>query len=298
MTPEISEFSYGFALTNELVGWTALKAAPVFPSLIEEGKKGGGYDVKLDAPGKPLYLQFKRAHCMTRRSAREIRSYGLDLQPSFYRFAITERKISFQHTSLFELDDGANLVFYVAPRFHTFDEINSAWEEQRVVQRSIFVSPREIGLIDDDRAHTVSSDQWNAYFCSEPKKIKALTVADLQKRILGKLEDDARPIRAQLGEWLSELRSTRERAHQTQLDVEERIRARKEGRAGGIWWTEPDELTAGRFLGKASHRFPPPVPEMDVRSPKSLNPERLLLRQISDEARRSFNAQLLIVQPV
>src|SRR4051794_37173385 len=78
VTPEISEFSYGFALTNELVGWTALKAAPMFPSLIEEGKKGGGYDVKLDAPGKPLYLQFKRAHCMTRRSAREISSYGLD----------------------------------------------------------------------------------------------------------------------------------------------------------------------------------------------------------------------------
>lgn len=32
MKPEISEFSYGFALTNELVGWVALSAAPVFPS--------------------------------------------------------------------------------------------------------------------------------------------------------------------------------------------------------------------------------------------------------------------------
>jgi len=38
MTPEISEFSYGFALTNELVGWAPVAAAPLFPSLIEEGK--------------------------------------------------------------------------------------------------------------------------------------------------------------------------------------------------------------------------------------------------------------------
>ena len=55
MTPEISEFSYGFALTNEIVAWVPLKIARVFPSLIEEGKKGG-YDLMLDMPGVPLYL--------------------------------------------------------------------------------------------------------------------------------------------------------------------------------------------------------------------------------------------------
>lgn len=43
MKSDISEFSYGFALTNELVGWVNLRAAPDFPSLIEEGKPGGGY---------------------------------------------------------------------------------------------------------------------------------------------------------------------------------------------------------------------------------------------------------------
>ncbi|HEB70266.1 MAG TPA: hypothetical protein ENI88_11700 [Desulfobulbus sp.] len=43
MNPDFSEFSYGYAVTEELV--TAMKAAvvaaPVFPSLYEEGKKGG-----------------------------------------------------------------------------------------------------------------------------------------------------------------------------------------------------------------------------------------------------------------
>lgn len=304
MTPEISEFSYGFALTNELVGWTALKAAPVFPSLIEEGKKGGGYDVKLDAPGKPLYLQFKRAHCMTRRSAREISKHRLGLVPPFYRFPITERKVSFQHTSLYELDDGSNLVFYVAPRFHTLDEINSAWDEQRVAQRSIFVSPREIGLIHDDDAHTVSYDEWLAYFCSEPKAIKAFSVVDLQERLASRVKDDARSVRDQLSEWLADLRATRERAHETQLQIERTIQERNvaeravEWTEDGIWTGEATEHKLGRAPSDINELpSPPPLPEMDVRTPKELSPEQSILRLISDEARRSFNAQLFVVQP-
>jgi hypothetical protein len=55
MIPKISEFSYGFALTN--VPWSKLNAAPILPSLIEEGKKGGGYNVELQFPDVPLYLR-------------------------------------------------------------------------------------------------------------------------------------------------------------------------------------------------------------------------------------------------
>src|ERR1700735_1111864 len=117
MTPEISEFSYGFALTNEMVGWGPITAAPLFPSLIEEGKAGGGYDVKLDMPGIPLYLQFKRADCLTTRNAKEIKNNGLRISLPFYRFKITESKKSDQHELLLALDDGSCLVFYVAPRF-------------------------------------------------------------------------------------------------------------------------------------------------------------------------------------
>jgi hypothetical protein len=86
MIPQISEFSYGFALTNEIVAWSPLKFAPIFPSLIEEGKKGGGYDVMLDMPGVPLYLQFKRGYRMTRRTAKEIKQYQKRLKIPFHRF--------------------------------------------------------------------------------------------------------------------------------------------------------------------------------------------------------------------
>ena len=57
MKPNISEFSYGYALTSELVRLFGIKGvgAPVFPSLKEEGSVG--YDVQV--PGLPLFLQFK-----------------------------------------------------------------------------------------------------------------------------------------------------------------------------------------------------------------------------------------------
>ncbi len=68
MKPEMSEFSYGYALTDELIHWhgTSLTAAPIFPSLYQEGKSGGGYDVMLQRSGIPLFLQFKLADQMVR----------------------------------------------------------------------------------------------------------------------------------------------------------------------------------------------------------------------------------------
>src|ERR1700733_11088537 len=124
MKPQISEFSYGFALTNEIVAWAPLNIAPVFPSLIEEGKKGGGYDLKLDMPGVPLYLQFKRSFRMTRRSANEIKKHKKRLAIPFHRFHITDSGTSDQHMMLLELDDGMNHVYYAAPRFDRTAEIN------------------------------------------------------------------------------------------------------------------------------------------------------------------------------
>lgn len=156
MNPEISEFSYGFALTNELVGWVALSAAPVFPSLIEEGRAGGGYDVKLERPGVPLFPQFKRSHCMIRPSAKEHRAVaklGGTLNLPYYRFPITEASSSDQHELLLALDDNSSLVFYAAPRFHRLNEINEAWNHTDVARRSFFISPSVVGPLDDEQHH-------------------------------------------------------------------------------------------------------------------------------------------------
>ncbi|HCX67828.1 hypothetical protein [Parvibaculum sp.] len=301
MIPEISEFSYGFALVNELVGWTALHAAPIFPSLIEEGKVGRGYDVKLDRPGVPLLLQFKRSDYMKTRGAREIHKYRLDLDVPFYRFAITERNRSFQHISLISLEAEGNLVFYAAPMFHTLDEINSAWASQRVVERSIFVSPNEIGLINDNERHWVSFDELKTYFCSEPRNIAALRAEDLREKLEGALAEDARPMREQLPDWLRSI----DRAALGRRALFEKLKTGADGRvtgATGIPQPEARQATVafeqapeGAFRRRIQRRFIRRG-SVEIRSAKPLDPERKMLREISDKAMYKFGVQMIVVQ--
>src|SRR5262245_26298836 len=99
MPPDISEFSFGFALTHEMcTRWTgALRVAPVFPSLIDEGSKGGGYDLSLN-PGFPLFIQFKVSQHMERRSAGQWNCFGAP----YYRFWIYSARHSKQHMMLLE----------------------------------------------------------------------------------------------------------------------------------------------------------------------------------------------------
>ena len=109
MDSHISEFSYGYALTSELIALFSLKpvGAPEFATQSAEGKKGGGWDVKL--PGVPVYLQFKRADRMVRRSAQEagvfksLPFFRMYLHPGTSRtsissFWILSRKATSWHT--------------------------------------------------------------------------------------------------------------------------------------------------------------------------------------------------------
>ena len=195
MTPDISEFSYGFALTHELIALAGvpLRAAPIFPSLIEEGKAGGGYDVNLDIPGFPLFLQFKRSDCMVSRNAKEIQQgYNFDLP--FYRLKITERWRSAQHDMLLDLDSGTNEVFYAAPRFHTIKDLNDAYLASAVSHRSFYIRPRDIGQLDND-SHHVAFDETTFRLFSEPREVEGIRgetfLAILQRR---RIADD-RPLR-------------------------------------------------------------------------------------------------------
>jgi hypothetical protein len=219
MTPDISEFSYGFALTQELIAMAGepLRAAPIFPSLIEEGKAGGGYDVQLDLPGFPLFLQFKRSDCMVRNSAMETAPpYGF--VPPFYRMRITERSRSAQHDMLVDLDDGQNQVFYAAPLFHTVQELNAAYLARQVAQRSFYIRPSEIGKLDNDRHH-VAFDGTRRWLFSEPREISDVQGAALLHLLQERRVGDARPLRGgPLDESLARVeRITRDRELPTDI---------------------------------------------------------------------------------
>jgi len=171
MDSHISEFSYGYALTSELMAVFALKpvGAPEFPTQNAEGKEGGGWDMKL--PGLPVYLQFKRAARMVRRSAQEAAVFK---RLPFYRMYLHRRDQSDQHQLLLDLESQGNLVAYAAPGFSEADELNEAYSLDLVARRSIFVRPSAIGPLTDDERHWVAFQATPpvAVRCSEPHSVE------------------------------------------------------------------------------------------------------------------------------
>ena len=173
MKPNISEFSYGYTVTDELIHWYGLPitASPIFPSLYQEGQLGGGYDVHLPLVGLPLFLQFKLSDCMVRRNALEAQAGKLSVP--FYRMYLRPKRLSAQHEMLLNLENAGHAVFYVAPAFHKPSELNDAYRHHKVGPRSIWLSPSLVGPLPDDDDHTVAFDDphCSPVFCSEPRGI-------------------------------------------------------------------------------------------------------------------------------
>ena len=122
MKPLISEFSFGYALTEELVRGRhgSLVGAPIFPTQYQEGQEGG-YDIHLPFIGVPIFLQFKLSEYLKRSYAKE---WSLFRSP-YYRMHLRPLRWSSQHNLLLEIEGRGNEVFYVAPEFHTQEELNN-----------------------------------------------------------------------------------------------------------------------------------------------------------------------------
>ena len=196
MRPTMSEFSYGFALTKELLDAPGkeVKAAPVFPSLIAEGQVGGGYDVDLSKPGIPWFLQFKLCDHMVASHCKEAQSALLSVP--CYRMHLRSSRVSRQHELLLRLEQdcrraqNGQQVYYVAPRFHRVEELDDAFARGNVLARSVLIRPSEIGPLNDDAEHYVSfgpqGDPWILF--SEPRQIEVMgrfdDVAENLQRLL------------------------------------------------------------------------------------------------------------------
>ncbi len=172
MKPDFSEFSYGYAVTEELVSLrrASLIAAPMFPSLYDEGKPGGGYDVKIPISGRPVFLQFKLSDKLERTNSKEYQSRTLNLP--YYRMHIRPQKHSNQHKLLLKLEAAGETVFYIAPEFHLPSELNKFYLSRQVVSHSAAFSPQDIGAMPDDDEHYVVFERGAAigYRCSDAAK--------------------------------------------------------------------------------------------------------------------------------
>ena len=172
MNPDFSEFSYGYAVTEELAKThkAHLLGAPIFPSLYEEGKVGGGYDMKIPMAGKAIFIQFKLSDYLERTNAKEHRDGVLSVP--YYRMHIRPIKHSDQHNLLLELENSGETVFYIAPEFHLPRELNEFYLNSSVVQNSAAFSPGVIGPMPDDEEHYLVFKRGTseAYRCSDNRK--------------------------------------------------------------------------------------------------------------------------------
>lgn len=174
MRPEFSEFSFGYALTEALVDGQQHIFRPTFPTQRQERR--GGYDLRLDRPGMPIFLQFKLCHGMTRRSAREYVYHGLPLAIPFLRMSLMPSRLSPQHGLLLELESRGEVVLYAAPRFFRDDDFAAYYGNRVILSHSAFIQPSAIGALPDDADHHVSfdPDARHGWFLSEPTPLEPI----------------------------------------------------------------------------------------------------------------------------
>ncbi len=217
MKASFSEFSFGYALTDELVNSyrRLLYAAPRFPSLLEEGGSEGGYDVQLNAQGHFLFLQFKLSDYMMRRSAGQWHHY----REEYYRFSVMPLRRSEQHNLLLALEARYALVFCAAPAFYLVEDLNEGFLGKDIASRTTFVVPSIIGPLPDNGDHHVTFDLHGQRLrlWSEPKVLEGhafgpefmdqvnARVRNREPQIIGNeafisLSNDLKAILAQQGE--------------------------------------------------------------------------------------------------
>ena len=219
---EFSEFSYGYALTDNLrrSGLGEATAAPVLPSLADEGAAAGGYDLAVPIDGIPLLLQFKVPEVLTKRS----KLIPAGWATPYYRMYLRPSRHSEQHALLMEHDYAGRAVFYAAPRFHTTDALNDHFLTTQVYHRSFLIKPSEIGALPDPFEHCVAyqADGEEHEFQSE------------RRRLFGKfdsshLEDD---LRQRIPDRVSRA-ETRERLERLKQSIIDMVEEGRTGKVGG-----------------------------------------------------------------
>ena len=195
-----------------------MRAAPIFPSLRQEGALGGGYDVELNLPGLPLFLQFKVSECMTRSTAREAGWVPIP----FYRFAIRCIGDPNQHNMLVDLEKRRGTVFYVASGLRNKVDFDLSFCRRIVADRSLWVPPSAIGQIRDQDRHCVVFSDFSpdTYFFSHPRKITAFRLESLREKLLVDLHERSMPLEETLLDLDNTMRGLAERDESAYIGVE------------------------------------------------------------------------------
>ena len=194
----LSEFSYGYGVTREverLLQSVGLHTTPFLPSLVQEKKLA--FDVAFDRPGAPLLLQFKLGEALQRLRWRDASKPFPVLGRPFWRFNIDTAEPSGQFDLLLKAEQAGAEVYYVAPRFTSWDGYVLAYESERVLNRSLLLSPSQIDAQleaagEPDGHHRILYDGRTSFVCSEPKELTEVKAGYFARKIRTDIEQRSR----------------------------------------------------------------------------------------------------------
>jgi hypothetical protein len=153
-----------------------------------------GFDVKFDRPGAALLLQFKLGEALQRFRRDHISKPPPPLEKPFWRFTIDTAEQDGQFDLLLKAEQARAEVYYVAPRFTTWDTYVSEFQSEPVLYESLLLRPSEIEekLADQgvaDGWHRVVYDQSTVFVFSEPIPLNEQNAGDIARMIRVKIDE-------------------------------------------------------------------------------------------------------------
>ena len=150
--------------------------------------------MKFDRPGAALLLQFKLGEALRRFRRDDISKPPPLLEKPFWRFSIDTAEQYGQFDLLLKPDQARAEVYYVAPRFTTWDTYVSEFQSERVLYESLLLRPSEIEekLADQgvaDGWHRVVYDQSTVFVFSEPIRLNEQNAGDIARTIRVKIDE-------------------------------------------------------------------------------------------------------------
>jgi hypothetical protein len=172
-----------------------LRTTPFLPSLLQEKKLV--FDVAFDRPGVPLLLQFKLGEALQRLRWQDPSKPSPVLGRPFWRFNIDTAEPNGQFDLLLKSEQAGAEVYYVAPRFTSWDGYVLAYESDQVLDRSLLLSPSQVdaqltAAAEPDGRHRVLYDGWTSYVCSEARELIEVRAGDLAHKIRTGIEQQSR----------------------------------------------------------------------------------------------------------
>lgn len=180
MRPEFNERSYEFAFTENFMRLKS-HGKPYVPHFLSQRREHrSGYDMRVGfkrGKWRPYFFQFKMPELMRTASSREMRRYGANVVPPYYRMNLYPKDSYNQQNILAKLEmKNRNRVFYAVPEFHRYADLNKYYNKKAIVKNSALFSPLDIHRrknLSRNERHTIAYNA-NArfgYLCSEPKRL-------------------------------------------------------------------------------------------------------------------------------